>query len=58
MFLTPSFDVGGGGDSFPHFYCENKRKSEKIKHCVDLFLSVSFEDMGVFAGTYLSIYQN
>ena len=37
---TPSFE-GGGGVEFappPIFICENNRKSNKIMHCVDLFL--------------------
>ena len=32
----------------PIFICENNKKGNKIMHCVDLFLSDSFEDMGIF----------
>ena len=41
----------------PIFICENNRTSNKIIHCVDLFLFLggSFEDMGIFARIYLSI---
>ena len=45
VFLTPSFEGGGGGGvNLPpsHFICEKNRKSNKIMHCVDLFLSGNF----------------
>ena len=50
--------MGGGRGWFYHpiFICENKRKSNKIMHCVDLFLNGSFEDMGIFhVFIYLSV---
>ena len=42
--------MGEGGLSLPPpiFICENDKKSNKIMHCVDFFLSGSFEDMGIF----------
>ena len=40
----------------PHFIFENNRKSHKIMDCVDVFLSGSFEDMGIFhVFIYLSV---
>ena len=50
---TPSFDGRGGRGGVestppPIFICENNRKSNKIMHCVYLFLSGSFKDMGIF----------
>ena len=32
----------------PIFICENNRKSNKIMHCVEFFLSGSFEDKATF----------
>ena len=40
--------VIGGGVESTIFICENNRKSNKIMHCLDFFLSGSFEDMGIF----------
>ena len=40
----------------PIFICENNKKGNKIMHCVDLFLSDSFEDMGFFFAFYLNIW--
>ena len=40
--------VGGWIYPPPIFICENNRKSNKIMHCVDFFLSGSSEDMVMF----------
>ena len=47
---TPSFDGGGGVESTPPpiFICENNREGNKIMHCVDFFLRISFENMDIF----------
>ena len=48
--------MGGGAQSAPTpiFICENNIKSKKIMHCVDFFLSGSFEDRTIFHVIQLS----
>ena len=47
---------GGGGLKVPPpiFICENHRKSNKIMHCIEFFLSGSFEDKVIFHVVQLS----
>ena len=50
------FLMCGGAHSAPPpiFICENNRKYNKIMHCVDFFLSGSFEDRTTFHVIQLS----
>ena len=57
-FIDLSYDGGVWAQSAPPpiFICENNRKGNKIKHCVDLFfLSGGCEDRDIFSRIYLSI---